>query len=390
MSLTMVLSSTYFKLLFILQTMRIIILILLSLIVCQTNTAHAHLEGVTDTHILIDESAVNIVYTVPLEFLESASSKINLSIDEIAQRAFSVTNNGVQCQPKLTEKKELEAIKSQQFIVDYICQQAIDILFLDYRFILLNYPEHQNFSHLSIAGRNNNVVFDAKLASIRIDVATVLENLNINQQEADTNESIPQLGLIESLKQSTGYFKIGVEHILFGFDHLMFLFALLLLPLRLRALLLLITSFTVAHSITLALSVLDIVNLPVLLVEAIIAFSIAYVAFENIWEVRQQKNRGSTATQSPFKRRLLITFGFGLLHGFGFSYFLKSVGLGEQILSPLLMFNLGVESGQLIAILCISPVLYFFYKYSKERTWLITTCSLLIGIVGIFWFLQRV
>lgn len=370
--------------------MRITLVILFGLIFSKANIAQAHLEGVTDTHILISQSAVNVVYTVPQEFLVSASSKINLSINEIAQTAFAISNNGEQCQPTQNMQSELETIKSQQFVLDYDCAQSIDILHLDYSFLLRQYPEHQNFTRMTIAGRNQNVVFEVDLASLKINVSEVLENLGISRNDFDSSETAPKLGLIASLQQSVNYFSIGVKHILFGFDHLMFLFALLLLPLKLKEILLLITSFTVAHSITLALSVLEIVSLPVLLVEAIIAFSIVYVAFENIWEVRQQQNSAGTTTQSPLKRRLIVTFGFGLLHGFGFAFFLKAVGLGEQILSPLLMFNLGVESGQLIAIFCFSPVLYLFYRYSRKQTWIVTTCSLLIGLIGIVWFVQRI
>ncbi|NRA24276.1 MAG: HupE/UreJ family protein, partial [Oleispira sp.] len=150
----------------------------------------------------------------------------------------------------------------------------------------------------------------------------------------------------ESFFQSKHYFSIGLEHILQGYDHLLFIIGLLLLPLNFRHLVALVSTFTLAHSLTLALSVFNLVRFPAALVEAFIAGSIVYVAVENLWHLRSSK--GKTSQLSPWQRRMIMTFLFGLIHGFGFSYLLTEIGLGEQVVGALLYFNLGVEVGQLL------------------------------------------
>ncbi len=135
------------------------------------------------------------------------------------------------------------------------------------------------------------------------------------------------------------YFVLGGEHILTGWDHLLFLAALLLIWPRMREVLLIVTSFTVAHSLTLALASLDIVRPPDALVEAVIAASILYVAVENL-------------VRSDAPRRWLLTFAFGLVHGFGFSGVLRELGLPQDhLVASLLAFNVGVEAGQLAVVL---------------------------------------
>jgi hydrogenase/urease accessory protein HupE len=181
------------------------------------------------------------------------------------------------------------------------------------------------------------------------------------------------------------YFLLGMQHIMLGFDHLLFVFALLLLIRRPRILLLTITSFTVAHSITLAFAAMGIAAAPQPPVEALVALSIMFVASEII-----RSNRGSRDLSSRYP--WLISFIFGLLHGFGFGGALRDIGLPQQdVPLALLTFNLGVEAGQLIfvglalaAFACIQ--LLMVHDLSRLRYWL----AYLIGTVSAFWFVQRV
>ncbi|MGH2361183.1 MAG: HupE/UreJ family protein, partial [bacterium] len=133
-----------------------------------------------------------------------------------------------------------------------------------------------------------------------------------------------------------GFFMLGVEHILIGWDHRLFLMCLLLLGGRFWGLIKIVTAFTIAHSITLAAAALDLVTLPSRLVESAIALSIAYVAAENVL----LRDRAAS-------KRWLVAFIFGLVHGFGFSSVLKELGLPKEgLIWSLLGFNLGVEAGQ--------------------------------------------
>lgn len=176
------------------------------------------------------------------------------------------------------------------------------------------------------------------------------------------------------------YFLLGIHHILLGYDHLLFLLALLLGCRSLKAMLFIVTAFTVAHSITLALAAFDVLNLPTRWVESFIALSIVYVGVENIgWKVVDT-------------RRGLLTFAFGLVHGLGFAGVLKGIGLGaggHSILPPLLAFNLGVETGQLAIVILILPMLL----YLRKTTWFARFGSLglsaLVIAAGVVWFCQR-
>ena len=151
----------------------------------------------------------------------------------------------------------------------------------------------------------------------------------------DSKLTIPQ----ELQVFPTGYFMLGVEHLIGGPDHLLFVFGLLFIVFGWQNLIKTITAFTLAHSITLGLSVLEIVSLPSATIEALIALTIIYLALE----IKDEKNNKST----PW----LMAFGFGLLHGFGFAGALSEIGIAnEQLLLSLLFFNIGIEIGQLIMI----------------------------------------
>ncbi len=174
-----------------------------------------------------------------------------------------------------------------------------------------------------------------------------------------------------------GFFLLGIEHILTGYDHLLFLLALVLRGGNFVSLLKIVTAFTIAHSITLALAVLNIVVLPGRLVEATIAASIAYVAAENLFMKR------------PVSHRWAVSFLFGLVHGFGFSSVLRELGLPQQGLAwSLLTFNLGVEVGQAAAIVAILPLLLWARRFKWEPR-AIAALSALVLAVGLVLLVER-
>jgi hydrogenase/urease accessory protein HupE len=184
------------------------------------------------------------------------------------------------------------------------------------------------------------------------------------------------------LAVSGTYLKLGVEHILTGIDHLLFVLGLLILAGRSWRLLATVSAFTVAHSITLALAALGVVNVPQRPVEAAIALSIAFVAVEIL---RSREGRPGIAARSPW----IVAFAFGLLHGFGFAGALSEVGLpAAHIPLALLFFNLGVEVGQL---LFVAAVLCFAWLLRRVRArWLDLIPPYAIGTVAMFWVFQRV
>ena len=172
---------------------------------------------------------------------------------------------------------------------------------------------------------------------------------------------------------------LGVEHILTGFDHLVFLLALLLAGGSLREAAKIITSFTLAHSITLALATLDLVRLPPQVVEPLIALSIVYVGLENL-------------LRREHRRRWLLTFGFGLIHGFGFASVLAEIGIGAGgggIARPLLAFNLGVELGQLALAALALPLIWRLRRRPAFSLRYAPAASLLVALAGGYWLLAR-
>lgn len=183
----------------------------------------------------------------------------------------------------------------------------------------------------------------------------------------------------------TTYFRLGVEHILFGVDHLLFVFVLLLLVRNMRKLVITITAFTIAHSITLILASLEFITVPVPPVEACIALSIAFVATEII---RGQQGHPGITAQYPW----IVAFSFGLLHGLGFAAALSEVGLPQNaIVSALLIFNVGVEAGQLLFVLFVLSLWQGIKRVQfSVPAWLERAPAYTIGGLASFWVFERI
>lgn len=181
------------------------------------------------------------------------------------------------------------------------------------------------------------------------------------------------------------YFALGVEHILFGIDHLLFVLALVLIVRGVGLLVKTITAFTLAHSITLALATLGIVKVPTAPVEAVIALSVVFVAAEI---VRGYRGSPGLTARAPW----LVALTFGLLHGFGFAGALADVGLPQDdIPMALLLFNLGVEAGQLAFVAVVLLVMGLFRRLTFSLPpWIKLVPPYAIGSVAMFWVIQRV
>ncbi|GGW72528.1 HupE/UreJ family protein [Streptomyces xantholiticus] len=211
--------------------------------------------------------------------------------------------------------------------------------------------DHTNIVEYQLGGASGSDVFDAGHHELRV---------------GDTG-SLTSIGRFVTL---------GVEHILLGIDHVLFLVLLLLGARGWRSVVRLATSFTVAHSVTLALAVLGWVHVPAQIVEPLIALSILYVAVENI-------ARGES------RHRTLVVFGFGLLHGLGFAGALSFTDdLGARLLGSLVSFNIGIEIGQLTVVLLVFPLLLLARRYSWSSVAQVGA-STLFGVIGLVWFVER-
>ena len=172
---------------------------------------------------------------------------------------------------------------------------------------------------------------------------------------------------------------LGIHHILTGYDHLVFLAGLILAATTVRQMLVALTAFTAAHSVSLALVVLAGVRAPSSIVEPLIAASIAWVGVENLLRRRQGT-------------RWMIVFGFGLIHGFGFADALIDLGFGSSladIATALVSFNGGVEIGQLAAAAAMLPLVWMINARPAWQRRLLPVCSLLITFAGGYWLIER-
>ena len=211
--------------------------------------------------------------------------------------------------------------------------------------------------------------------------------LNLQQDQMDAEylaalkrQRLRKLAAMSLPEKMWLYTKAGVEHIVpKGADHILFVLGLYLSSLLFVSLLWQVTAFTLAHSVTLGLAALGMVTAPGAIVEPLIALSIAWIAIENC------------VFKQPSKWRPLVVFVFGLLHGLGFASVLSDYGLPKDDLIPsLLAFNVGVELGQLSVLFAAALLTWWFRKKQGYRRYVQIPLSVLIGAVGIYWFIERV
>ncbi len=245
-----------------------------------------------------------------------------------------------------------------------------------------------------IESTNGNLAGErVEFAGLQATITDVLVRVHLLGQPVSTTSVRPSQPWVDIASQpgrsdvAKTFIGHGIEHILFGYDHLLFVLALILIARSWRALLLTVTAFTLAHSITLTLATLGFVHIPGPPVEAAIAFSILLLACEII---RIHNGRTSLTAQRPW----MVAFAFGLLHGLGFAGALADLALpAGDIPLALLFFNVGVEIGQLMFIAAVLGVIGLArsVKYPPmigRTAFLATTYA--IGTMASFWFVERV
>lgn len=190
------------------------------------------------------------------------------------------------------------------------------------------------------------------------------------------------------------FFQMGVKHIFEGYDHICFLIGLIVVS-RFREIVKIVTSFTIAHSITLILAALDVVPIEAWLVESGIAATIVYVALENLWLLRRNPSLNnpagnlSLANTTSTAHRWILTFFFGLIHGFGFANVLRELGLPTSgLVQCLLAFNVGVEVGQIAIAVALLPLAWLLQHWRHGRK-LAIAISLVLAAFGSAWLADR-
>lgn len=210
----------------------------------------------------------------------------------------------------------------------------------------------------------------------RDDPARFLAEAVLTARESVFHVSDVETGATRAAARAYSFFRLGVEHLFTGLDHILFLLSVIV-AVSVRQTVLAVTSFTVAHSLTMALAFLGLVSLPAAVVEPLIALTIVYVAVENLLA------RG-------FRRRWVLTFVFGLVHGLGFVGALKEITVSRnELVVSLVSFNLGIETAQLVIVLGAVLAL----RLLRSHPWLPLSTrafSAGVGVVGTVWFVARV
>jgi len=257
---------------------------------------------------------------------------------------------------------------------------------------MANNAYSERWSLKCAGGLTGGTINIAGLAATATDVLVRLERLDGTTQVTRLTPSAPSF-VVEAapraLQVARTYLVLGVEHILGGIDHLLFVLALLILVKGTRRLIATVTAFTVAHSLTLAGATLGFVHVPGPPVEAAIALSIVFVAAEII---HARQGRAGLTERFPW----VVAFTFGLLHGFGFASALNEVGLPQAAIPvALLFFNVGVEIGQLLFIASVFAVIALARRFARrtgtsQPAWAWRVPPYAIGSMAAFWIIQRV
>jgi hydrogenase/urease accessory protein HupE len=244
-------------------------------------------------------------------------------------------------------------------------------------------PGHRQYFSLQNPG---GYELAQRMLSANSDSVTIELDASPSSQDAAASPSPPNrpaaARVAEANTTSFGAFlRLGIQHILTGYDHLLFLFGLLIVTRTFVSSLKIITCFTIAHSLTLAVATLDLVHISGRVVEPLIAATIAYVGIENLLRCDDPKGRW------------LLAFAFGLIHGFGFASVLRELGVGRDgsgIAVPLLSFNLGVEVGQIAIAALLLPLIWKVRTRPVFADRWVPACSVVVALLGGYWFVQRV
>ena len=238
----------------------------------------------------------------------------------------------------------------------------------------------------------NQTLIGGTISVARLELTITEVMVHVTHTDGETATYLLKPSNPSVIVQSTGipvwsYLLLGVEHLLYGIDHILFVIALMFFVSKISSLIKTITAFTLAHSITLAMSALELVHLPQQPVEAVIALSILFLAVERLREERS----GPDPTSIVRNRTWVVAFAFGLLHGFGFAGVLSDIGLPKgNLVSALFLFNIGVELGQLIVVAIALCIVWFVRQtWLTPPKYLVRAPLYIVGSTAAFWIIER-
>ena len=350
------------------------------------NFLHSHPIDVTDTTIEIREDVIEIKSKVPMAQVRNSFS------------------GGLEKGMTISQKRSQILSYIRERVVFFRAQKALEASTMSLHFLKtpgqnLPYMEVRSTTplekHDSLSLRNTlffetsplqkNLITIYSKDGIDRHIATVSEyEFNLLRESPPSSSTAPlQRATSSELSSNPSpsflpFISMGIHHILIGWVHIAFLLGILLMVRGIKNLVWVVTSFTLAHSLTLFLAAMGWLALPVSLTESLIALTIVWIGLENLCFAN---------TKSRWK----LTFLLGLIHGVGFAYTFETTGIfGWDLLFTVLSFNLGVEIGQLLIVLLVFPLFVFLSKREKWNHILVTYGSIFLIILGTYWFLQRV
>jgi HupE/UreJ protein len=329
-------------------------LIAAAALVAAPRVAHAHQVGLSRGDYAVDKGVVQ----VDVVLARGDAATLELSQNTPLEEVVAVSAAGTACTPKLLSLEPTTA-DGLALHASYACNDASAPATVEVKLVDTLSGGHRHLAHLG--GR---------------DVVLKEGHTRFELTPARAASASPALGALVAM---------GVEHILQGWDHLLFLFGLLLLRSSLRALATTISAFTLAHSLTLGLAAFGVWTPPAAIVEPAIALSIAYVGVENIRALASRR-----AIQTA-EKRWRVTFPFGLVHGFGFASALQALGMARSdVPKALFGFNLGVEMGQLAVVIPLALGAAWLSRRNAVPAKLAPVLSAAIIVIGVALFAVRV
>ena len=331
----------------------------------------SHARDMTLTRITLNDRTVTIEYSVSPGQLRQLSEARDLAESELlatVTRGWEVSNDDDRCALKDVAHTPATTNANASYSLALECARSLERVTVRYS-LFGSSDDHENFYELRTAERILTGTF-----SSRHTTASALYVGNVNAT-ASQSTSIA----------TTNFLKLGFLHLVTGYDHILFLVGIILLPVGWRVVALWITTFTLAHSLTLAWATLGQFPIPPVLIEMGIALSIIVVAIDN-WRMLRRGCLG--ASRGLWLRRSGIVLLFGFIHGAGLADALKDVALSAQTKwTALLTFNLGIELGQLLIAALVLPVLFRLAKTRWRQTVMSGACWC-SGAAGSVWFLQ--
>ena len=330
----------------------------------------AHAPGLSSVDVVLTPTGVDANITFALQDIEAFSPMDSDGDAEITAQEYD------------NAKPNIAALVTNelQFILNDQVAKPVsngDVSFDDKNNAHVKLRYEPTATHLKMV-----VLFLKKLPEGHKQYVTIkdVEGKSLSEKMLTQEDNVIELNInVQNSSMFKDFLLLGIEHILTGYDHLLFLFALLMVTRNFWSAVGIITFFTIAHSITLGLAGLNVVNLPSSVVEPLIAATIVYVRLENL------------ISKAPKGRRFL-TFSFGLIHGFGFASVLQEMGISSietGILVPLFSFNLGVEVGQIVVTSLVLPLIWWLHKKPVIEKYFVPICSILVSFAGLFWLIER-